>query len=42
VLEHRLVLESGARFSGVSAAAVLDDILARVPASPSLEAVAHE
>lgn len=34
VLEHRLVLESSARFTGVTAQAILDDILARVPAAP--------
>ena len=34
VLEHRLVLESSARFSGMTAGAILDDILARVPAAP--------
>lgn len=42
VLEHRLMLESGARFSGVSPAKVLDDILSQVQASPSLESAAHE
>ena len=41
VLEHRLVLDSGARFSGVNAGAVLDGILAKVSASPTLEATAH-
>ena len=41
VLEHRFMLDGGARFSGVTAAAVLDDILNRVEATPSLEAVAH-
>ena len=42
-LEHRLVPDSGARFSGVSAGAILDDVLARVPASPTLgKAVSHE
>ena len=35
VLEHRLVVESGARFSGVSAAAVLDDVLQRTQAAPT-------
>ena len=34
VLEHRLMLSGGARFSGASAAAVLDDVLSRVEASP--------
>lgn len=42
VLEHRLLLDGGARFSGTTAAAVLDDILSRAQGSPSLEAVAHE
>ena len=37
VLEHRLVLESSARFTGVTAGAVLDDILARVSAAPTGE-----
>jgi len=41
VLEHRLVLESAARFSGVTAASVLDDILAQVPAAPSAEKLSH-
>ncbi|MDD3346450.1 MAG: MoxR family ATPase [Oscillibacter sp.] len=40
VLEHRLVLESGARFSGVTAGAILKEILERTEASP--EAAAHE
>ena len=34
VLEHRLVLESSARFSGATTGAILADILARVPAAP--------
>ena len=42
VLEHRLLLDSGARFSGTTAAAVLDGILSRTQGAPSLEAVAHE
>lgn len=41
VLEHRLVVESGARFSGVSAADVLDDVLDRTQAAPAPETVAH-
>ena len=41
VLEHRLVLESSARFSGVTTAAVLDDILSRTQTAPSLETAAH-
>ena len=42
VLEHRLMLESGARFSGLTAAAVLDQVLERVKADPDLEKLAHE
>ena len=42
VLEHRLLLDSGARFSGTTSATVLDDILSRTRGAPSLEAVAHE
>ena len=42
VLEHRLVLSSGARFSGASAAAGLDDVLSRVEASPALGGSGHE
>ena len=42
VLEHRLLLDSGARFSGTTSATVLDDILSRTQGAPSLEAVAHE
>lgn len=41
VLEHRLVVESGARFSGVSAADVLDDVLERTQAAPAPETAAH-
>ena len=37
ILEHRLVLTSAARFSGAGAASVLDDVLARVEASPDLK-----
>jgi MoxR-like ATPase len=39
VLEHRLVLESSARFSGASAGSILADILARVPAAPEAKRV---
>ena len=39
VLEHRLVLESGARFSGTSTTDILSDILARVPAAPDAKSV---
>ena len=42
VLEHRLLVESGARFSGVTAASVLDQILERVKADPALDLLAHE
>ena len=42
VLEHRLILDSGARFSGVSVSAILDDALERLQGAPELEAVAHE
>ena len=41
VLEHRLMVESSARFSGVTAAAVLDDVLARTQAAPSAEHMAY-
>ena len=42
VLEHRLVLDSGARFSGSSPAGILDDILAQTPAAPTADQLAHE
>lgn len=42
VLEHRLLLDSGARFSGASTAAVLDEVLEQAQAAPLLENVAHE
>ena len=42
VLEHRLILDSGARFSGVSVSAILDDVLERLQGAPELVAVAHE
>lgn len=38
VLEHRLILDSGARFSGVSVSAILDDVLERLQGAPELEA----
>lgn len=41
VLEHRLVVESSARFSGVSAANVLDNVLERTQAAPAPETMAH-
>lgn len=34
VLEHRLMLSGGARFSGASAAAVLDEVLSQVDGAP--------
>ena len=42
VLEHRLMLTSGSSFSGVTAAAVLDELLETVQAAPAVEAFAHE
>ena len=42
VLEHRMVLESGARFSGVTAKTLLDEVLDRTQASPAPETVVHE
>ena len=42
VLEHRLVLESGARFSGVTAASVLEDVMEHLSAAPEVEMAAHE
>ena len=42
VLEHRLVLASGAKFSGASTAAILEEILQQAQASPTVESVAHE
>ena len=41
VLEHRLLLDSSSRFSGASAAAILDDVLASTPVSPAPDA-SHE
>lgn len=42
VLEHRLLVESSARFSGLTPCAILDQILARTQADPALETIAHE
>lgn len=42
VLEHRLLVESSARFSGITAALVLDQVLGRVKADPALDSLAHE
>lgn len=42
VLEHRLVLKSSARFSGVTTASVIDDILDNTEASPAPESLCHE
>ena len=41
VLEHRLTVDSGARFSGVTAGAILDDVLERTQATPAPESVIH-
>ena len=35
VLEHRLALSSGARFSGATASSVLDEVLERTEAAPA-------
>ena len=42
VLEHRLVLESGVRFAGVTASTVLDDVLASAQGTPAPETIAYE
>jgi len=42
VLEHRLVLESGVRFSGITATTVLDDVLASAQGTPAPETIAYE
>ena len=42
VLEHRLLLDSGAKFSGASTAAVLDEVLEQAQASPAVESASHE
>ena len=42
VLAHRLVLERGARFSGVTAASVLEDVMEHLSAAPEVEMAAHE
>ena len=42
VLEHRLLPDSSARFSGTGAAAILDNVLASVPASPAPDLDRHE
>lgn len=41
VLEHRLLPDSSARFSGTGAAAILDSVLAIVPASPAPDPDRH-
>ena len=41
VLEHRLALSSGARFSGASAAAVLNEVLERAEAAPAPKGPGH-
>ena len=40
VLEHRLLVESSARFSGATAESVLKEILQQVPATPDVKTVA--
>ena len=42
VLEHRLLLDSGARLAGVTAGGVLDDVLDHLPGDPDVKSVAHE
>lgn len=41
VLQHRLLPDSSARFSGTGAAAILDSVLASVPASPAPDPNRH-
>ena len=41
VLEHRLLPDSSARFSGTDTAAILDSVLASVPASPAPDPDRH-
>ena len=42
VLEHRLMLDSGARFSGYTAAKAMDDVLEQTEATPAPEQLIHE
>ena len=42
VLEHRLLLESGARFAGYTAGRAVDDVLAKAEAVPPAERLADE
>lgn len=42
VLEHRLVVKSSSRYSGVSAGTVIDEILAKVDSTPTEEAILNE
>ncbi len=42
VLEHRVMLDSGARFSGYTAAKAIDDILEKTEAVPPAEELLHE
>ncbi len=42
ILEHRLTVNSDARFSGVTAASVLDEILDQINATPTPSEVTHE
>lgn len=42
VLEHRIMLDSGARFAGYTAAKAIDDVLASTEAAPSAERLLDE
>lgn len=42
VLDHRLVVENSARFSGVREADILEEILNRVPGAPAPEEIVNE
>lgn len=42
VLEHRVMLDSGARFAGYTAAKAIDDVLASTEAAPSAERLLDE
>ena len=42
VLEHRLLLESGSRFSGYTACKAIDDVLEKTEATPDAEKLTDE
>ena len=42
VLEHRLLLDSGAKFSGYTAAKAVEDVLAKTEATPTAEKLINE